>query len=45
MDEELLIATMKSYVGDRNRNLSKIGEYAQKLGIEEKLNRMLEVVL
>ena len=45
MDEELLIATIRSYVGDRNRNLSKIGEYAQKLGIEEKLNRMLEVVL
>ena len=45
MDEELFIATIKSYIEDKNRNLSKLGEYAQKLGIEGKLNRILEVAL
>ena len=45
MDDELFIATLKSYIEDESRNLSKLGEYAQKLGIEEKLNRIFEVVL
>lgn len=45
MDDELFLSTIKAYATDKSRNLSRLGEYAQRMGIEEKLNRILEVAL
>ncbi len=45
MDDELFLSTIKAYAVDKSRNLSRLGEYAQRMGIEEKVNRILEVAL
>ena len=45
MDEELFLATIKAYAADKSRNISRLGEYAQCMGIEEKVNKTLEVIL
>ena len=45
MDDELFLSTIKAYATDKLRNLSRLGEYAQRMGIEEKVNKILEVIL
>ena len=45
MDEELFIATIKAYAADKSRNISRLGEYAQCMCIEDKVNKILEVIL
>ena len=45
LDEELFLSTMKAYAADKSRNISRLGEYAQCMGIEEKVNRIFEVML
>ena len=45
MDDELFLSTIKAYAVDKSRNLSRLGEYAHRMGIEEKVNRILEVAL
>ena len=45
MAEELFLATIKAYAADKSRNISRLGEYAQCMGIEEKVNKTLEVIL
>lgn len=45
MDEELFLATMKAYASDKSHNLSRLGEYALRMGIENKVNKILEVAL
>ena len=45
LDEELFLSTMKAYAADKSRNISRLGEYAQCMGIEDKVNKILEVIL
>ena len=45
MDEELFLATIKAYAADKSRNISRLGEYAQCMCIEDKVNKILEVIL
>jgi hypothetical protein len=45
VDEEFFLATIKAYAADKSRNISRLGEYAQCMGIEEKVNRIFEVML
>jgi hypothetical protein len=45
LDEELFLSTMKAYAADKSRNISRLGEYAQCMGIEEKVNKTFEVIL
>lgn len=45
MDEELFLATVKAYAVDKTHNLSRLGEYAQRMGIEDKVNKIFEVAL
>jgi len=45
MDEELFLTAIKTYATDKSRNISRLGEYAQCMGIEDKVNKILEVIL
>ena len=45
LDEELFLSTIKAYAADKSRNTSRLGEYAEYMGIEDKVNKILEVIL
>lgn len=45
MDEELFLATVKAYAADKSHNLSRLGQYALRMGIEDKVTKILEVAL
>lgn len=45
MDEELFLATVKAYTADKSHNLSRLGQYALRMGIEDKVTKILEVAL
>lgn len=45
LDEELFLSTIKAYAVDKSRNTSRLGEYAEYMGIEDKVNKILEVIL
>lgn len=45
LDYELFIATIKGYITDKDKNLAKLARYAQEMGIEKKLNQILEIAL
>jgi hypothetical protein len=45
LDEELFLATIKAYAVDKSHNISRLGDYAQCMGIADKVNKILEVIL
>ena len=45
MDEESVIAALRNYAANRRKDLARLGEYAARLGMEEKVRRTLEVAV
>ena len=45
MDEESVIAALRNYAASGRKDLARLGEYAARLDMEEKVRRTLEVAL
>lgn len=45
MDIETYTSALRSYAASRNRNLSKLLEYARTLGVEKKVKKVVEVLI
>ena len=43
--EEIVIDGLKQYANSKEKNLARLSEYAEKLGVAERVKRSLEVVL
>lgn len=45
MDSEMFVKAVRAYAADRNKDLGKLSDYAGKLGISEKVRKIMEIVL
>lgn len=45
VDDETFLAAMRNYVAWKGRNLSRLGEYAHSMGVERRVNAIMEVLV
>ena len=45
MDKEIYAKTLKEYARNKNKNILKLVKYAKKLGVEEEVVELMEVLL
>lgn len=45
MDDESFLSSLKNYLGSPARNLSRLGEYAARMGIERKVSSSVEALV
>jgi predicted transcriptional regulator of viral defense system len=45
IDDQIVISTMKNYIGRNNKNMNKLGQYAEMFHLTKVLRRYLEVLI
>lgn len=45
LDDELVLDGLRQYASQKYKDITKLGDYARKLGIEDEVRRTLEIVL
>ena len=45
MDSEMFVKAVRAYAADRDKDLGRLSDYARKLGISEKVRKIMEIVL
>lgn len=45
MDSELFVKAIQAYAADRDKNLERLSDYAERFGISENVRKIMEIVL